>query len=68
MALADAREITTVSAATLADKLLQYANGAIYDQDKQAHVIHDKKIEALREILDTAAGDLFSSFIPFGMT
>jgi hypothetical protein len=35
LALAGAGEITAVSAATLADKLLQYANGAIYDQDKR---------------------------------
>jgi len=56
LGLADAGEITAVNAAALAGKLLQYSNGAVYDLDKTAHVVHNEKIEALREILDTANG------------
>lgn len=47
-------EITAVNAAALTTKLLQYSNGAVYDADKQVHIVHDAKLEALDEILDTA--------------
>lgn len=49
-------EITALNAAALSNKLLQFANGAIYDADKNYHVVHDLKIEALDEILEAANG------------
>jgi len=52
----DVNEITAVNAAVLTGKLLQFANGAIYDENKNWHVMHEAKIEALEEILE-AAGD-----------
>lgn len=48
--------ITAVSAAALSNKLLQFANGAVYDDDKNWHVVHDLKIEALKEIIEDANG------------
>lgn len=43
------------SAAALMNKLSQYANGAMYDEDRNVHHIHDEKLEALREIIEAAA-------------
>jgi SNF2 family DNA or RNA helicase len=50
-------EIVAGSAAALTNKLLQFANGAIYDMDGQAHVVHDIKLDALEELLEEAGGD-----------
>jgi hypothetical protein len=50
-------EIVAGSAAALTNKLLQFANGAIYDQDGQVHHIHDIKLDALEEMLEEAGGD-----------
>lgn len=50
-------EITAFNAGALAGKLLQYANGAVYVEDKNFHVFHDAKIEALQEIVDQAQGE-----------
>lgn len=49
-------EITALNAAGLSNKLLQFANGAIYDEDKNVHPIHDIKLEALEEIVEEACG------------
>jgi SNF2 family DNA or RNA helicase len=49
-------EISAVNAAALTNKLLQFANGAVYDSDKKYHVVHEEKIEALQEIIDTSSG------------
>ena len=44
-------------AATLAGKLLQMANGAVYDDERNTVPIHDAKLDALAEIADTSAGN-----------
>src|SRR5690606_25973820 len=45
------------NAASLTGKLLQCANGAIYtDELKNWELLHDEKIDALKEIVDTHAG------------
>lgn len=49
-------EITALNAAGLSNKLLQFANGAIYDEDKNVYPIHDIKLEALEEIMEEACG------------
>lgn len=49
-------EITPANAAALNNKLLQFANGAVYDSDRNVHVIHDLKLEALEEIMEEADG------------
>jgi SNF2 family DNA or RNA helicase len=53
----DGDEIMAGSAAALTNKLLQFANGAIYDQDKQVHHLHDVKLDALEELVEEAGGD-----------
>ena len=45
-------DIEAPTAATLWNKLLQVSNGAIYDEKRNVHHIHDIKINALKEILD----------------
>ena len=45
------------SAAGLMNKLSQFANGAIYDEEKQVHALHDEKIERLAEIVEAANGN-----------
>lgn len=44
-------------AATLAGKLLQMANGAVYDDERNVIPIHDATLDALVEIADTSAGN-----------
>lgn len=44
------KEITATSAAAVSNKLLQIANGAIYDNDGRVVEVHDAKIQALSEI------------------
>jgi len=46
--------ISALTAAEVTNKLLQLANGAIYDQDKNYRVIHNKKLEALEELIEEA--------------
>lgn len=48
--------ISAVNGAALINKLLQFANGAVYDENKNYHVVHDLKIEATEEIIESAAG------------
>ena len=50
-------EIVAGSAAALTNKLLQFANGAIYDMDGKVHHLHDVKLDALEEMLEEAGGD-----------
>lgn len=45
------------SAAGLMNKLSQFANGAIYDEEKNVHNLHDEKIERLAEIVEAANGN-----------
>lgn len=52
----DKKEISVVNAAALSNKLLQFANGAVYDENHIAHEIHDLKIEALKEIIEDSNG------------
>lgn len=52
LAVSDVEEIDALSAASLSNKLLQLANGAVYDEDHVWHEIHDCKIEAFMETLE----------------
>lgn len=46
------------TAAVLSNKLLQMANGAVYDENGEVFQIHDHKIEALRELLESNGDNL----------
>ena len=49
-------EITVANAAALSGKLCQLANGAIYDDDNKAVRIHDRKLDALEDIIESMNG------------
>lgn len=49
-------EIDASNAATLSGKLLQMANGAIYNEDKLVFPIHDGKLDALEDLIESANG------------
>ena len=48
----DGDEITAFNGAALNNKLLQLANGAVYDEDKNYKVIHNTKLDTLKEIAE----------------
>ena len=48
--------ITAANAAAVTNKLLQLAQGAVYDDEKNWHVIHDAKLDALEDIVEAANG------------
>lgn len=52
----DETDISVTSAAALSNKLLQLANGAIYDEDRQVHEVHRCKIEAFMELIESLQG------------
>lgn len=49
-------DIDVASAAALSNKLQQLANGALYDDDHQVHLVHDCKIEAFMELIEQLHG------------
>lgn len=53
----DETDITASSAATLTNKLAQLANGAIYADNKDVVEVHDKKLDALEDIIEAANGE-----------
>lgn len=55
--LSDQEEsIEAMTAAALSNKLLQMANGAVYDENKKYHEIHTEKLKALEELIEAANG------------
>lgn len=56
LALSEEDQITAINAAALSTKLLQFANGAVYDEEKVWHEMHREKLEALEEIIDSSNG------------
>ena len=49
-------EVTAANAASLSGKLSQMANGAVYSDDGAVIQIHDRKLEALEDIIESACG------------
>lgn len=50
------KEIDAINAASLSNKLIQLANGSIYDKDKKFYEVHNKKLDKLEEIIESANG------------
>ena len=50
-------DLTVTSAAALSNKLLQLANGAIYDENHVYREIHDCKLERLQELIEGLNGE-----------
>ena len=49
-------EISAANAAALSGKLCQLANGAIYDDEGTAKPVHDRKLDALEDIVESMNG------------
>ena len=49
-------EITAANAASLSGKLCQLANGAVYADDGEIITVHDRKLDALEDIIEAMAG------------
>jgi SNF2 family DNA or RNA helicase len=59
-------DIDAVNAAALSNKLLQMANGAVYDENKAVRLIHNKKLDALEDLIEASNGKpvlIFYSYI-----
>ncbi|HGI3409203.1 TPA: SNF2-related protein [Streptococcus agalactiae] len=50
-------EVTAANAASLSNKLVQMANGAVYSDDHQVVSLHDQKLDALEDIIEAANGE-----------
>lgn len=50
-------DVVADTAAVLSNKLLQLANGAIYDENNDVQPLHDIKLDALEDIHEQAAGN-----------
>lgn len=50
--------ITAANAAALSGKLCQMANGAVYSDDGEVAYIHDRKLDALEDIIEAAQGPI----------
>lgn len=50
------KEIDAVNAGALSNKLSQMANGAVYDEDKNYIEIHDRKLDALEDLIEQSNG------------
>lgn len=61
----DEEEISVTSAAALSNKLLQLANGAVYDEDHRYHEVHGCKIEAFLELIEFLKGKPVLVFYSF---
>ena len=61
----DEDEISATTAATLGNKLLQLGNGAVYDENHKAVVIHKCKIEAFMETVEALQGQSALVFYNF---
>jgi len=61
----DVDEISVVNAAALSNKLMQFSNGAVYDEDKNWHSVHNVKLDAAEELVENAAGNPVLIFYTF---
>jgi len=49
-------DIDAANAASLSNKLLQMSNGAVYDENKAARFIHNRKLDMLEDLIEAANG------------
>ena len=52
----DSGEVDAANAAALSGKLLQLAGGAVYGEDKQVLRFHERKLDALEDLIEAATG------------
>lgn len=58
-------DVEAVTSGVLANKLLQFANGHMYQEDRTVVHIHDAKMEALDELIESAHGENILCFYSF---
>ena len=61
----DGEMLDAGSAAVLSGKLLQMANGAVYNDSKETVEVHDCKLEAFMELIEVLAGESALVFYNF---
>ena len=49
-------DIDAANAASMSNKLLQMSNGAVYDENHEARFIHERKLEMLEDLIESANG------------
>ena len=49
-------DIDAANAASLSNKLLQMSNGAVYDENGETRLIHQRKLEKLEDLIESANG------------
>ncbi len=49
-------EVTASNAASLSNKLTQMANGAVYSDDGEINAFHNRKLDALEDLIEAANG------------
>jgi SNF2 family DNA or RNA helicase len=49
-------DVVADTAAVLSNKLLQMANGSVYDENKEVQHIHDEKLNKLEDVVEAANG------------
>ena len=54
--LPDGEQIIAPTAASLSNKMLQWAGGAVYDGETAWHAVHDEKLWALLDIVEASDG------------
>jgi SNF2 family DNA or RNA helicase len=63
--VSEVHDVEAVNRGVLTNKLLQFANGSMYREDKSVAPIHDEKLHALDEIVEDAHGDNLLVFYSF---
>lgn len=54
----EGKPVVASSVLALMNKLCQFANGAVYDEDRYVHEVHKEKLAALSEIVEAADGSV----------
>lgn len=53
----DENKIEAKNVSSLCTKLLQVCNGTVYDNKKNVHYVHDRKLKALKSLIDASNGN-----------
>ena len=65
LSLIDDDDVSALNAAALAGKLLQLANGSIYSDEGEIIIVHNEKVERLKELVDINEGKPMLVFYNF---
>lgn len=55
-------KVNALNAAALTGKLLQFANGAVYDEERSVVHLHDAKIEVIKDIAESEEGNILIAY------